>query len=411
MLPTAFRALRHAGYRWYWLSGLGMTAAQGVQQLSMAWLVLDLTASLGQLGLVIFMQGVPMAVASFFGGVLADRYDRRNLLVGAQTVTMLNLLALAMLTATDQVEIWHVYLSAMGLGVMQAVTTPARNALIASLVVGEDRANAVALNAVQMQSSRIIWPTLAGSLIALAGVGPALGLSAACSLTGIVCLLMVRGIQTNRDASRARASPLRQMTEGLRYAYTEPGVSTVMTLSLSCGLFGLAYMNLAPGFAREELGLDATGAGFFMMAMGVGAIIGSAIMLAFPAYDGKRVFIWFTGVFALNIIGLAANPWLPVAFLLMGVFGLCSSALVVAGQTFLQTNVPQSMLGRVVGLWSLAGGFAFITALPIGLVGDAVGLRWSLGGTALILLASAVWFGGVAPQERRVRREITAETP
>src|SRR6187397_164736 len=109
----AFQALRHLKYRWYWLSGLGMTAAQGFQQLGMAWLVLDLTGRVGQLGLVIFFQGVPMSLASFFGGVLADRYDRRTLLIAAQSVTTLNLLALAVLTMADAVALWHIYLSSI----------------------------------------------------------------------------------------------------------------------------------------------------------------------------------------------------------------------------------------------------------------------------------------------------------
>src|SRR5438552_12331913 len=119
-VKRAFQALRHLKYRWYWLSGLGMTASQGFLQLGMAWLVLDLTGSVGQLGLVIFFQGVPMSLASFFGGVLADRYNRRMLLIVAQSVTMLNLLALAVLTTADVVQIWQVYLSSVGLGVMQA---------------------------------------------------------------------------------------------------------------------------------------------------------------------------------------------------------------------------------------------------------------------------------------------------
>src|SRR4051812_32707168 len=161
----AFRSLRHEKYRWFWFSGLGMTAAQGVQQLAVAWLVLDLTGSVGQLGLVIFMQGVPMALASFFGGVLADRYDRRGLLIAAQSVTMLNLLALAVLTMAGVVAIWQVYLSSMGLGLTQAITMPARNAMIRSLVSQDDILNAVALNAVQQHSSRILWPSLAGALI------------------------------------------------------------------------------------------------------------------------------------------------------------------------------------------------------------------------------------------------------
>jgi MFS family permease len=373
-----------------------MTASQGVQQLAIAWLVLDLTGSVGQLGLVIFMQGVPMAIVSFYGGVLADRYDRRRLLMGAQFLTMVNLFILASLALGGHVQIWQVYLSSIGLGIMQAVTMPARTALIRSLVNDEDMVNAVALNAVQVHSSRILWPSLAGVLIALAGVGATISLSALCSLGGILCLVAIRGLQKT-EVVLDGVSPLQQMFDGLRYVFREPGVSTVMALSMCCGLFGLAYMNLAPAFAREELGLDSSGAGLFIMSMGVGAIIGSALMLVFPAKDGRRMFVWLTGLFGLNILVQAVNPWLPAAFLIMGFFGLSNSALVVAGQTFLQVSVPQGYLGRVIGLWSLAGGLGFITALPIGLLGDVIGLRWSLGAAGFLLLLSTIWFGALAP--------------
>lgn len=385
-----FSALRREGYRWFWFSGLGMTASQGVQQLAVAWLVLDLTDSAGQLGLVIFAQGVPMAIVSFYGGVLADRYDRRRLLIGAQWMTMLNLFALAFLAGSGLVAVWHVYVSSFGLGVMQAITMPARTAMIRSLVDDEDMANGVALNAVQMHSSRILWPSIAGVLIALAGIGSTLLLSALCSFAGIVCLFRISDWIDESSPALTKASPFQQMLDGLRYVRGTPQVATVMKLSLCCGLFGLAFMNLSPAFARDELGLNSSGTGLFIMSMGVGAIIGSALMLMFPARDTHRLFIILTGVFGANLLLQGLNPWTPGAFVLMAFFGLSNSALVVAGQTFLQVSVPPAYLGRVIGLWSLAGGLGFITSLPLGMIGDAVGLRWAIGGAGFLLMVSVL---------------------
>jgi MFS family permease len=158
-------------------------------------------------------------------------------------------------------------------------------------------------------------------------------------------------------------------------------------------------MNLAPAFAREVLELGAGGAGIFMMSMGVGAILGSALLLIFPVDDGRRLFIRLTAAFGAIILAQAVNPWFPAAFVIMGGFGLLSAVLVVAGQTFLQVNVPQHLLGRLVGLWSLAGGLGFITALPIGMLGDEFGLRWSIGGAAGLLVLSTLWFGFLAPRQ------------
>src|SRR4029079_12672609 len=188
---------------------------------------------------------------------------RRKLLMAAQTFTMCNLLALAALTIADVVALWQIYASSVGLGLMQAVTMPARSALVRSLVGDEDMLNAVALNAVQQHSSRIIWPSLAGGLIALAGAGATLAVSALAAFFGIVCLGLI-GVLPAQERPAERTSHAAEMKEGVRYTFSEPGGSTLMWLCIGVGLFGLAYMNLAPGFAREELGLGASSVGLFM---------------------------------------------------------------------------------------------------------------------------------------------------
>ncbi len=149
----SFAALRNQGCRWYFFSGMGMTAGQGIQQLAMAWLILELTDSIGQLGLMIFLRGVPMAALGLVGGVLADRYNRRHLLISNQLITMVNLLILSVLIFSDLAEVWHVYVSSILLGITMALTTPARQAMIRSLVHGDDMMNAVALNSMQMNGS------------------------------------------------------------------------------------------------------------------------------------------------------------------------------------------------------------------------------------------------------------------
>ena len=167
----AFSALKHRNYRWYWFSGLGMSGAQGINQLTIAWLVLDLTGSVGQLGLVIFFQGLPAAATALFGGVFADRYSRRKLLMWTQALTTAILAVLAVLTLAEMVEVWMVYVASILLGTAMSLTMPARNALIRSLVPIEQTMNAVALNSMQQQASRIVWPSLAGGMIAGLGVG------------------------------------------------------------------------------------------------------------------------------------------------------------------------------------------------------------------------------------------------
>ena len=382
-LSHSFQALKNRNYRWYWLSGLGMTGAQGIQQLTLAWLVLDLTGSTGQLGLVIFMMGMPMTLMALFGGVIADRYDRKAILQFSQTFTSANLLILAVLSSTDLIEVWHLYLAAVGLGVMQALTMPARNALIQSLVSAEQRQNAVALNVMQMHASRIIWPSIAGVMIGTSGIGPTLAASAIASLFGIVCLSIVRSAPI--AAVSGRMSPIAEIGEGIRYTFGHPLVGRVITLALCVATFGLAFMQLAPGFARQELDFSASTTGFFMMAGGIGAVIGSTALVVSRREPNFTRLLLFCAGFGLSLILLAINPWPAPSFLIMGLFGLSNAGILITAQSIFQVSVPHHMLGRAMSLFGIVGGLGSISALPVGAAGDEFGLRYSLGFVALIL--------------------------
>lgn len=388
----SFRALRHPNYRWYWFSGLGMTGAQGIKQLALAWLVLDLTGSVGQLGFVVFMQGVPMTLMALFGGVLADRYDRRKLLIWNQAISMLNILLLAVLTITGAVALWHIYASSLILGVTTAFTMPARNAMIRSLVNDEDTLNAVALNTMQQQSSRILWPALAGIMIRFLGVGPTLLINVACFVFGIAGLLMIRGLPKD-TAPRKRTSPITEIKDGVRYTWSNAIIGMVMTIAIAIGMFGLAFMSMGPGFARQVLGFGPAETGVFLMASGVGSVIGSVALLVIDIKNKTRAFVILSLCFALTLMALSANPWYYLSFVIMACFGITSATLSVIAQTVFQAHSSPRYLGRVVSLWSFAGGLASTTALPIGLLGEAFGLRWALGGTAAVLLLITLWVG------------------
>ena len=386
-----FRALRHANYRWYWASGIGTTGAQGMKQLVVAWLVLEETGSVGQLGLVIFLQGLPMAVISLFGGVLADRYDRRMLLVLSQFLSMLNLFLLGALSLAGSIELWHIYVSSVVFGATQSLSMPARQAMIQSLVEQGDLQNAVALNSMQQTSGRILWPLLAGGLISLLGVGATLMVNASLFVVGIGPLFMMRGLSQVR--SGRSSSPLRALGEGLRYAWSAPVTGTVVTLAMAIGLFGMVLMFMAPGFAREEMGFSAAETGVFITFSGIGALLGNTVLIVLDVKNRGQLFVALCATLALSVIALALNPWYVAAFAFMALFGLTTSSLTVLAYTIFQMNTPSHLLGRVTSLWSVGGGLGSISALPIGIVGALYGLRVALGVSSLIFLAITIWVG------------------
>jgi MFS family permease len=406
-LGEPFRALRNKTFRWYWASGFGATGAQGLQQFAMAWLVLDLTdGSVGQLGLVIFLQGVPLTLMALFGGVMADRYNRRNLLMTSQGFTAVNLAILSFLTITDVVQLWVVYVSAVGLGVMQAITVPSRQALVRSLVSEAEMMNAVALNTIQQHTSRIIWPAAAGGLIAAIGVGATLSVSAGCGAFGIVCLAMVRGV--HHDAVERKRSVLGEIREGVRYTFTTPVVSTMMSLGLGIGLLGFCFQSLAPGFAREEMGFSSAKAGIFVMSMGLGALSGALLFLVLDIQDRLRAYVRLCAGFAIGLAVIAVNPIGLAAFPLMAAFGFFNATTSVTGLTLLQITASQQYLGRVISLFAIGVGVGFLLALPIGLVGDVVGLRWPLMTLGLAFGAWALWVAKSLGKTRIEAQEAAA---
>jgi MFS family permease len=380
----------------------------------MSWLVLDLTGSVGQLGLMIFMMGLPMTLVSLWGGVLADRYDRRAILIAAQAFTGLNLFTLALLTETGLVATWHVYASSVGLGAMQAITMPARNAIIRSLVGPESMRNAVALNSVQMQVAQVVWPALAGIMIALVGVGSTLALSGALSISGIFCLLLVKLMPV--EAVAVRKNQLRELIEGARYSFSAPPVSTLMSMAICVGFFGLFYTSVAPGYAREELGMTASWTGFFLMALGVGSILGSIFMLVVDVRDNLRAYFVGAAAMGASIFLVSAAPWDALAFLPTAAFGFCLATMVVSGGTLLQVEVPPHLLGRTTSFWSICGGIGLAASLPIGALGEVFGLRYSMGAAGLLLLL-AVAFNGLMrtsvlrPGRKRSLAEQAEPTP
>ena len=399
------RSLRVRDFRNFWIGGLGMTGAQGITQLAVIWLILDLTDSLGQAGIVIAMQGIAWTIVALVGGVLADRYSRLKLLIVSQAFTIVSLTVLALLTFTDVVEAWHVYLSALIFGTNQALTMPARTAVMRSLVGPEDMMNAVALNSMQQHAMRILWPSFAGIVIGLFSVGAALLCGAACAGLAVAMLFTLRNI--SEQPRPPAASPLKEIREGVRYSFSSPVLKMVMLMNFAVAFFGLAYLNMAPGFAREVLDFNATEAGLFVMASGIGSIAGSVGLVFYDVVDRNRFGVLGLGGFGVALLLLCLNPWTPAAYVLMALFGFSNSCFAVIAQTIFQSESDPRYLGRVVALWSLGGGIGALTALPIGAAGDVFGLRYSLGFVAALLVISSVYIGIVyLPKARQVSRPI-----
>ena len=268
---------RFAGFRWYWLGSFSQAVAQGMQFLVLGWLVLELTgSSIQQLGLVVFLYGIPNTILLPVGGVIADRIDRRLLLILTQAGVGVLIGAMAFLTVAGAVTLWHVYLAVALLGVLQALNQPARVTLLADIVGPAALLDAIAQFNAAVHIGRIIGPPLAGVLIDgppliaqhfnVWGLGAGLAANAVFYFLSVLCLLPIRG--TFKAESVSREPLVQNFINGFSAIKNSPVLLTVIVLACSFGGFGMSHMQVIPAFAKDQLLADATQAGLILQAGG-----------------------------------------------------------------------------------------------------------------------------------------------
>jgi MFS family permease len=405
-----FVAMAHVNYRRYWFGQLGSVVGSWMQSVALPWLVLQLGGSPLQLGLVMaFMFGPSMFFAPL-GGVLADRVDKRRMLIAVNSVAMLQASALFVLAVTGVVEIWHIYLLAMVAGFVSAVEWPVRQAFVAELVPREDLVNAIALSSTSFNLSRVIGPAVAGVTIAVFGVAINFGINAISYLSVISSMLLIDPKLMHSVPRPDRFPSVRKsLGEGVRYARATPSV--LWPLVMLGGVTGLAmnFQTLLPLFTRSALGMDAGGYGAIFATMGAGSLIGS-LALAF-ATSQRPMFRLIIGGGAFFLVlafalGFVRSPLL--AFPLVVGIGLGSMLMVNTINVTVQNSVPDALRGRVMALYVMVfAGTAPIGGLFAGAVAEAFGAAFALSLGAALASGVLVF---VAWRLRSVRMPRLEET-
>ena len=400
------RSLRHRNFLWYWLGNVGQSAAQGMQFLILGWLVLELTDSSSQLGLVIFLYGVPNFAILAFGGIVADRFDRRLLLIVSQAGVVLVIAAISVVTLADMVEMWHVYATAFILGLIQGMNMPARMAIVADLVERDDIMNAVSLNMTVMNFGRIIGPAVAGGLIEIAGIGPALLLNAGSYLFGLVFLILVRGVSSHKQPDESTI--IRELSEGVRHFWTTPIVYTVIGIGMAFGFFAAAYMQVLPAFAKAVLDVGAGGAGLLISAAGIGSLVGSLALAFLGDFERKNLLLLGTAImFSVSLLLLAWSSWFWVSWAILLFVGMGSMGYVSVGTTILQLSVPSEMHGRIMSLWLFGAALNYVGALPMGIIADLFSWPIAFAYGAIFFALVVFWMGIWKPTLRRVSGTVS----
>ncbi|HMA45942.1 MAG TPA: MFS transporter [Frankiaceae bacterium] len=382
-----FRSLRIRNYRLY-LAGQAISlCGTWMQTIAQGWLVLTLTRSGTALGLVVALQFLPMLLLGPYGGLVADRVDRRRLLVATQAALAALAALLGLLDVTGAVRLWMVFAVAAGFGLVTCVDMPTRQSFVMEMVGRDDLPNAVTLNSVLVNAARAVGPAVAGALIAVAGTGACFLTNAASYLAVIVALLRmdVRGLYRQEPVPRARG----QVRAGLAYVARTPALRVPLVMMAVIGTLAYEFQVVLPLVAERTFGGGAGTYGALTAAMGAGAVAGG-LLVARRRRATSRALVLGAAGFGAVILLAAAAPTLPLAIAVLVLVGAGSVAFLAVGNATLQLAADPGMRGRVMALW----GVAFLGTTPLGgpiagWVGQHAGPRWALalGGAAAVLAA------------------------
>jgi MFS family permease len=386
-----------------------------MQNTGLAWLVLLLTRSAWQLGVVGALQYVPVLLLSIFGGVVADRWPKRPLLLVTQSAAMLLALLLWVLVATDQIQLWQIYVLAVLLGITSSLDQPARSAFVVELVGREDLTNAVALNSSLMNLARIVGPGLGGLLIAAIGVTWLFLINGLSFLAMLLALALITSrelhAQTYASASGERQGAWQSLREGIVYVWRTPVVLLVIVVAGLVLLFGANFTVVLPLFATDVLGVGAAGFGFLSAALGVGALL-SALALAWTNARPTiaRVLLGAL-VFSILEAAFAVSPHYLLSLALLAGVGFGETAYTALATTAVQTITPDRLRGRVTSvlIFSFSGSVVpgyLLAGWLSATLGVSMGLLICMGICVLVVGLGWLWRGSA--EKRAARAELAA---
>ncbi|MGH7502413.1 MAG: MFS transporter [Longimicrobiales bacterium] len=406
MFAIAGRALRHRNFRLFTFGQSVSLTGTWMQQVAVGWLVYRLTDSPFLLGLVGFVAQGPIIVLAPIAGVLADRYDKRTIVILTQFGMMVQAFVLAGLILTGEVTIaWIVLLMAI-LGALNGLDIPARQSFLVEMVDDRnDLANAIALNSSMFNGARLVGPAVAGLVVAAVGEGMCILINAISYVAVLASLLLLR---TPRRARRGGPVLAQLITEGFRYAYGFGPLRSILLLVAFVSLVAVPFSVLLPVIATDVLHGGAETLGFLMAAVGLGALAGALFLASRTTVRGlSRIMVIAAAMFGTALLALAVSRTLWFSLICLAVAGFGMMAQMASSNTVLQTIVDDDKRGRVMSMYSMAfTGMAPLGALGAGALAGAIGAPVTIALGGLGCLAGAAAFGWQLPALRAEIRPI-----
>jgi len=373
-----FWSLRHRDYRLLWFGTLFASSGQWIQQVSIGWLTYQITNSPFMLGAVNGFRSLPLLVLGPFGGVAADRLDRKKLMFFTQMFLMAVTAAFATVVLLGYAHVWNIILFTILTGVAWAFNMPVRQSIVPNIVPREDLQNAIALNAAGFNITRIVGPSAAGLLIAGVGIAGNFYLQTAMYL-GVAAMVWQLRLPSGRQTA-SKASVTSSLAEGARYVWTNRPLRVQMTLALLPVVLALPYTSLMPIFARDVLHKQAAGFGVLMAAPGVGAVMGTLAVAGGRDVRRKGLLIFSCLIgLGITLILFSQSRWYWPSLGLLVLAGCFQMVYMSQNQTLLQLKTPDEYRGRVMGIYMLNQGLLPLGSLFAGMLAQFKGAPFAVG--------------------------------
>jgi predicted MFS family arabinose efflux permease len=374
-----------------WMGACASTIGTFVQQFAQSWLVYDMTKNPFYLGLDLFLGQLPIMLFSLFGGVFADRLDRRKMLLASQYIQMTCAFILAILFQTHLLHVWHILTLSFVVGVGQSFGGPAYSALLPTLVGPEDLANAIAMNSIQFNLARVLGPALGGLAYTLLGATWCFGLNGVSYIAVIISLFMIR---VKFVPQKTGQSIMKSMGAGLRFIREREGLAPLVMLAFCTTLLGFSLTGFLPVIVQT---IFHKGPGTFellLVCSGAGSITGALIVAAMERLKGQgRIALLTLLLLGATTVLFAISKWLPVSCVVIFIGGAAIMASASLMLSVVQLIVPDSMRGRVMSVYNLAFRAGIpLGSLAIGKLIPIVGVASALSGSGAILIAVTLYY-------------------
>ncbi|MFC2034174.1 MFS transporter [Chloroflexota bacterium] len=381
-----FNSLHYRNFRFLFLSSVTSSVGMYMQMVAQGWLILELTDSPLSLGIVWATSQSPSFFLGILAGTVADKVDRRKLLVLSFLVRAISAVIMGVLVTMDIIQLWHILLIAFINGIVMVFSFPTQQTLAVDIVGSDDAMNAISINATGMRVIGVFGGAAAGFVIELLGLDWPFYIMAISLLVGILILFQIRDVE--RTFVPEEQSTWNSFIEGLRLIKLNQIVLVLMIITLICEILGFSYSVVLPVFARDVLEVGAIGLGMFNTAASIGGLIGGLTLASLGNYKYKgRLILGIFCLFGVFLILFSQSPWYLVSLFFLGMLGFTSSAMDAMGHTILQLNVSDEQRGRAMGLWMMSIGFGPIGSLTIGGIASLLGapLAVTINGSLIIV--------------------------